>query len=55
MRGQKRRAFRSTGRQHGTRRQILPAAVAMTVGLMTPLALILPPPRPPGRTPSSRA
>ncbi|MEU1324717.1 serine hydrolase domain-containing protein [Streptomyces microflavus] len=42
MRGQKRRAFRSTGRQHGTRRQILPAAVAMTVGLMTPLALVPP-------------
>ncbi|EHM25260.1 MULTISPECIES: serine hydrolase domain-containing protein [Streptomyces] len=42
MRGQKRRAFRSTGRRHGTRRQILPAAVAMTVGLMTPLALVPP-------------
>ncbi|MFJ1955368.1 serine hydrolase domain-containing protein [Streptomyces microflavus] len=42
MRGQKRRAFRSTGRQHGTRRQILPAAVAMTVGLMTSLALVPP-------------
>ncbi|CAM5735053.1 Serine hydrolase OS=Streptomyces microflavus OX=1919 GN=Smic_41330 PE=4 SV=1 [Streptomyces microflavus] len=42
MRGQKRRAFRSTGRQHGTRQQILPAAVAMTVGLMTPLALVPP-------------
>ncbi|MEV7294428.1 serine hydrolase domain-containing protein [Streptomyces microflavus] len=42
MRGQKGRAFRSTGRQHGTRRQILPAAVAMTVGLMTPLALVPP-------------
>ncbi|MFW3473481.1 serine hydrolase domain-containing protein [Streptomyces microflavus] len=42
MRGQKRRAFRSTGRQHDTRRQILPAAVAMTVGLMTPLALVPP-------------
>ncbi|WP_411119570.1 serine hydrolase domain-containing protein [Streptomyces sp. 058-1L] len=42
MRGQKRRAFGSTGRQHGTRRQILPAAVAMTVGLMTPLALVPP-------------
>ncbi|WP_326684367.1 beta-lactamase family protein [Streptomyces microflavus] len=42
MRGQKRRASRSTGRQHGTRRQILPAAVAMTVGLMTPLALVPP-------------
>ncbi|MDX2408753.1 beta-lactamase family protein [Streptomyces microflavus] len=42
MRGQKRRAFRSTGRQHGTRRQILPTAVAMTVGLMTPLALVPP-------------
>ncbi|AGK78746.1 Serine-type D-Ala-D-Ala carboxypeptidase [Streptomyces microflavus DSM 40593] len=42
MRGQKRRAFRSTGRQHGTGRQILPAAVAMTVGLMTPLALVPP-------------
>ncbi|MFJ7062497.1 serine hydrolase domain-containing protein [Streptomyces microflavus] len=42
MRGQKRRAYRSTGRQHGTWRQILPAAVAMTVGLMTPLALVPP-------------
>ncbi|MCX4653834.1 beta-lactamase family protein [Streptomyces microflavus] len=42
MRGQKRRAFRSTGWQHGTRRQILPAAVAMAVGLMTPLALVPP-------------
>ncbi|MGW7096257.1 serine hydrolase domain-containing protein [Streptomyces sp. NPDC054874] len=42
MRGQERRAFRSTARRHGTRRQILPAAVAMTVGLMTPVALIPP-------------
>ncbi|KQX37568.1 beta-lactamase family protein [Streptomyces anulatus] len=38
MRGQKRPVFRSPGRRHGTRRQILPAAVAMTVGLMAPLA-----------------
>ncbi|MFJ2074813.1 serine hydrolase domain-containing protein [Streptomyces anulatus] len=42
MRGQKRPVFRSPGRRHGTRRQILPAAVAMTVGLMTPLALAPP-------------
>ncbi|MFF2234858.1 serine hydrolase domain-containing protein [Streptomyces anulatus] len=42
MRGQKRPVFRSPGRRHGTRRQILPAAVAMTVGLMTPLALVPP-------------
>ncbi|WP_098893512.1 MULTISPECIES: serine hydrolase [Streptomyces] len=42
MRGQKRPVFRSPGRRHGTRRQILPAAVSMTVGLMTPLALAPP-------------
>ncbi|MFE3390721.1 serine hydrolase domain-containing protein [Streptomyces anulatus] len=42
MRGQKRPVFRSPGRRPGTRRQILPAAVAMTVGLMTPLALVPP-------------
>ncbi|MEU3706143.1 serine hydrolase domain-containing protein [Streptomyces anulatus] len=42
MRGQKRRVFRSPGRRPGTRRQILPAAIAMTVGLMTPLALVPP-------------
>ncbi|MFJ6810716.1 serine hydrolase domain-containing protein [Streptomyces anulatus] len=42
MRGQKRWAFRSTGRRHGTRRQILPAAVAMTVALVMPLALVPP-------------
>ncbi|MBT1099697.1 serine hydrolase [Streptomyces sp. Tu10] len=42
MRGQKRPVFRSPGRRHGTRRQILPAAVAMTVGLMAPLALAPP-------------
>ncbi|MFH8691740.1 serine hydrolase domain-containing protein [Streptomyces anulatus] len=42
MRGQKRRVFRVPGRRPGTRRQILPAAIAMTVGLMTPLALVPP-------------
>ncbi|BCK69680.1 serine hydrolase [Streptomyces libani subsp. rufus] len=42
MGGQKRRVFRSTGRQHGTRRQILPAAAAVTIGVMTLGALVPP-------------
>ncbi|MBO0917164.1 serine hydrolase domain-containing protein [Streptomyces laculatispora] len=42
MRGQKRRVFRSTGRQHGTRRQILPAAAAVTIGVVTLGALVPP-------------
>src|SRR6185437_3509359 len=42
MGGQKRRVFHSTGRQHGTRRQILPAAAAVTIGVMTLGALVPP-------------
>ncbi|MEU7204386.1 serine hydrolase domain-containing protein [Streptomyces sp. NPDC045470] len=42
MRGQKRRVLRSTGRPHGTRRQILPGAAAVTIGVLT-LGALAPP------------
>ncbi|WP_097868229.1 serine hydrolase domain-containing protein [Streptomyces sp. rh34] len=42
MRGQKQRVFRPAGRQHGTRRQILPAAAAVAIGVMTLGALVPP-------------
>ncbi|THA70931.1 class A beta-lactamase-related serine hydrolase [Streptomyces sp. A0642] len=42
MRGQKRRVLRWAGRPHGTRRQTLAAAAAVTIGAMTLGALVPP-------------
>ncbi|MFH9269067.1 serine hydrolase domain-containing protein [Streptomyces sp. NPDC017546] len=42
MRGQERHLFRPPGRQHGTRRQLLPAAAAVAIGVMT-LGALAPP------------
>ncbi|WNF28413.1 serine hydrolase domain-containing protein [Streptomyces sp. C11-1] len=44
MRGQKGRILRSTSRQHGTRRQILPAAAAVAAGVLALGAVALVPP-----------
>ncbi|PCG81302.1 serine hydrolase [Streptomyces sp. WZ.A104] len=44
MRGQKGRILRSTSRQHGTRRQILPSAAAVTIGVLALGGVALVPP-----------